>query len=71
MGFNFPCYIGIDTDGTPYLVAELAFPLRTNEELSGTDCPAEKCSVCGELVEEGVNFCSNCGRMFIRGERAC
>ena len=63
---NFPCYVRVDISGTPYLTAELAFALSVNKTLDGTDCPAEKCSVCGDLVEEGVNFCSNCGRMFIR-----
>lgn len=63
---NFPGYISIDMHSAPYLVMELAFAFSTNKTLDGTDCPAEQCSVCGELIEEGVNFCSNCGRMFIR-----
>lgn len=63
---SLPCYIETDSRGKTRLVYELAFALETNEELHGTDCPGEKCSVCNELVEQGVKFCSNCGRMFIR-----
>ena len=45
---------------------ELTFPISNGQELHGTDCPAEKCSVCGELFEEGANYCSWCGRRVIR-----
>lgn len=31
------------------------------ETLPGTDCPAWKCSECGELFEEGARYCSQCG----------
>lgn len=36
-------------------------PIKAHECLSGTDCPASLCPVCGELFEEGAHFCSNCG----------
>ena len=31
------------------------------ETLPGTECPAWKCSECGELFEEGARYCSQCG----------
>lgn len=64
--FELPAYINIDSRNTPYLVFELTIPINTGKELSGTDCPAEQCSACGELFEEGANFCSWCGRRVIR-----
>ena len=64
--FNLPIELRTDGHGIPYLVYELTIPVNTNAELSGTDCPAEKCSACGELFEEGADFCSHCGRMVIR-----
>ena len=63
---GLPCYIETDAQGNVRLVYELAFALHDSGELHGTDCPCERCSVCNELVEEGVKFCSNCGRRFIR-----
>jgi len=35
--------------------------IDTFEELSGTDCPAWKCSECGELFEIYGHYCTNCG----------
>lgn len=40
-------------------------PIETTRCLHGTDCPAWLCSECGELFEEGTNFCSNCGAKVI------
>ena len=48
------------------LYYELSIPIKTGDRLDGSDCPAEKCSVCGELFEEGACFCSNCGRLMVR-----
>lgn len=62
---TLPCYIEWDTQGNPRLIYEMAFALNDSGTLHGTDCPGERCSVCNELVEEGVKFCSNCGRRFI------
>lgn len=64
--FNPPIELRIDEHNNPYLVYELTIPINVSAELHGTDCPAEKCSACGELFEEGANFCSWCGRRVIR-----
>lgn len=63
---GLPSFIDCDENGICYLVHELCLPLRTGENLSGIDCPAEKCSVCGSLFEEGANFYSWCGRVVVR-----
>jgi Lar family restriction alleviation protein len=36
-------------------------PSEPQKCLSGTDCPAWKCSECDELFELGASYCSNCG----------
>lgn len=55
------------SNGLPYGVYfEITFPLKIDVNLPGTDCPAEECSACGELFEEGANFCSWCGRVVYR-----
>lgn len=64
---NLPCYWEMNKDNI-ILVYELTIPISTSEKLSGTDCPAEKCSACGELFEEGSKFCSSCGRLVIRND---
>lgn len=61
-----PYYLNVDKRGNYYLVIELSIPISTGKCLRGTDCPAEKCSACGELFEEGSLYCSNCGRKVIR-----
>ena len=43
-------------------------PIESNTCLSGTDCPAWKCSECGELFEMGVNYCSNCGARVVNDD---
>lgn len=40
-------------------------PTESGRCLHGTDCPAWLCSECGELFEQGTNFCSNCGAKVI------
>ena len=45
---------------------QFCHPIDTNEELHGTDCPAWKCSVCNELFEEGVSYCSQCGAKVVK-----
>lgn len=43
----------------------IAVAIESGLELHGTDCPADICSKCGELVEHCTNYCSNCGARFI------
>ena len=40
---------------------EICYPLDECHELHGTDCPAWKCSVCGDEFPAESNYCSNCG----------
>lgn len=59
---------GRDPNGAlvSYWKIRLCEPIETSLNLSGTDCPAEKCSVCDELFEEGSRYCSNCGAKVMR-----
>lgn len=40
-------------------------PIDRHGCLSGTDCPAWECSVCGGEFEAYANYCSNCGRKVV------
>lgn len=40
---------------------ETCYPINEYHELHGTDCPAWKCSVCGDEFPAESNYCSNCG----------
>ena len=40
---------------------ETCYPIDEYHELHGTDCPAWKCSVCGDEFPAESNYCSNCG----------
>jgi hypothetical protein len=62
---DLPCKFKQE-NGDVWIEYDLTFPISTGKTLPGSDCPAEKCSVCGELFEEGSRFCSWCGRMIIR-----
>lgn len=42
-------------------IKRCCLPIITNDNLPGTDCPAWLCPLCGDLFEEGANYCSNCG----------
>lgn len=37
------------------------YPIDEYHEIHGTDCPAWKCSVCGDEFPAESNYCSNCG----------
>ncbi len=39
----------------------ICYPIDEWHELHGTDCPAWKCSVCGDEFPAESNYCSNCG----------
>ena len=40
---------------------DTCYPIDEYNELHGTDCPAWKCSVCGDEFPAESNYCSNCG----------
>lgn len=44
-----------------YYSGEICYPIDECHEIHGTDCPAWKCSVCGDEFPEESNYCSNCG----------
>lgn len=41
-------------------------PIERHRCLSGTDCPAWECSVCGGEFEAYANYCSNCGAKVVK-----
>ena len=48
--------------------SKICIPTDTGSELHGTDCPAWKCSVCGDLFEADTNYCSQCGAKVVLNE---
>lgn len=40
---------------------KICYPIDECHEIHGTDCPAWKCSVCGNDFPKESNYCSNCG----------
>lgn len=40
---------------------KICYPIDEMHEIHGTDCPAWKCSVCGDEFPAESNYCSNCG----------
>lgn len=65
-------YMGIDDANGTLIVDNLTpeqtiaatlicYPIDEIHEIHGTDCPAWKCSVCGDEFPAESNYCSNCG----------